>query len=93
MKAAFDEGVPAPEPLWVGDETVGAGESFFVRRVDGETLPRRLLREDEYAPARAALPAQLGALLAQIHAISVEKHGLDGAARAATGHLARAARG
>jgi aminoglycoside phosphotransferase (APT) family kinase protein len=76
MKAAFDEGVPAPEPLWVGDETVGAGESFFVRRVDGETLPRRLLREDEYAPAREALPEQLGGLLAQIHAIPVEKHGL-----------------
>ena len=76
MKAAFDEGVPAPEPLWVGDELIGAGESFFVRRVDGETLPRRLLREDMYAQARAALPEQLGGLLAQIHAIPVEKHGL-----------------
>ena len=77
MKAAFDEAVPAPEPLWIGDEAIGTGESFFVRRVDGETLPRRLLREDVYAPARAALPEQLGRLLAQIHAIPVEKHGLD----------------
>ena len=76
MKAAFDEGVPAPEPLWVGDELIGAGESFFVRRVDGETLPRRLLREDVYAQAREALPEQLGRLLARIHAIPVEKHGL-----------------
>ena len=76
MRAAFDEGVPAPEPMWVGDELVGAGESFFVRRVDGETLPRRLLREEMYAQARAALPEQLGRLLAQIHAIPVEKHGL-----------------
>ena len=76
MKAAFDEGVAAPEPLWIGDELIGSGESFFVRRVDGETLPRRLLREDAYADARAALPAQLGILLAQIHAIPVEKHGL-----------------
>ena len=76
MKAAFDEGVPAPEPLWVGDELIGEGESFFVRRVDGETLPRRLLREEMYAQAREALPEQLGRLLAQIHAIPVEKHGL-----------------
>jgi aminoglycoside phosphotransferase (APT) family kinase protein len=76
MKAAFDEGVPAPETLWIGDETIGAGESFFVRRVDGETLPRRLLREDVYATAREALPEQLGRVLAQIHAIPVEKHGL-----------------
>jgi aminoglycoside phosphotransferase (APT) family kinase protein len=76
MKAAFDEGVPAPEPLWMGDEMVGAGESFFVRRVEGETLPRRLLREDVYAPARDALGEQLGRVLAQIHAIPVEKRGL-----------------
>jgi aminoglycoside phosphotransferase (APT) family kinase protein len=76
MRAAFDEGVPAPEPLWVGDELIGAGESFFVRRVDGETLPRRLLREETYVEARAALPEQLGRLLAQIHAIPVAKHGL-----------------
>ncbi len=78
MKAAFDEGVAAPEPLWVGDETVGKGESFFVRRVDGETLPRRLLREDAYADARRALPVQLGALLADIHRIKPERHGVVG---------------
>ncbi len=76
MKAAFDEGVAAPEPLWIGDDFIGVGESFFVRRVEGETLPRRLLREDAYAGARAALPEQLGRLLAQIHAIPLEKHGL-----------------
>ena len=76
MKAAFYEGVAAPEPMWVGDESIGDGESFFVRRVDGETLPRRLLREEMYAGAREALPAQLGALLAQIHRIPYEKHGL-----------------
>ncbi len=78
MKAAFDEGVAAPEPMWVGDESIGKGESFFVRRVDGETLPRRLLREEAYAEARRALPAQLGDLLAQIHRIDPAKHGLEG---------------
>lgn len=78
MKAAFDEGVPAPEPLWVGDASIGKGESFFVRRVDGETLPRRLLREDEYAEARRLLPSQLGRALAAIHSIDPSKHGLEG---------------
>jgi aminoglycoside phosphotransferase (APT) family kinase protein len=78
MKAAFDEGVPAPEPLWIGDATVGKGESFFVRRIDGETLPRRLLREDAYVEARRALPAQLGAVLARIHRIDPAKHGVGG---------------
>jgi aminoglycoside phosphotransferase (APT) family kinase protein len=78
MKAAFDDGVAAPEPLWLGDETVGKGESFFVRRVDGETLPRRLLREDDYAEARRSLPPQLGALLAQIHRLDPARHGVTG---------------
>lgn len=77
MKAAFDEGVPAPEPLVMGDDSLG-GEFFLVRRVDGETLPRRLLREDAYAGARAALPSQLGRTLAKIHAIPLDEHGLDG---------------
>jgi aminoglycoside phosphotransferase (APT) family kinase protein len=77
MKAAFDEGVPAPEPIFMGDDSLG-GEFFLVRRVDGETLPRRLLREDDYAAARAALPAQLGRTLAAIHAIPLEKHDLAG---------------
>jgi aminoglycoside phosphotransferase (APT) family kinase protein len=77
MKAAFDEGVPAPEPLWMGDETIGKGESFFVRRIDGETLPRRLLRDDVYADARRLLPAQLGKALAGIHRIDPGKHGLE----------------
>jgi aminoglycoside phosphotransferase (APT) family kinase protein len=76
IKAAFDEGVPAPEPMFLGDDSLG-GEFFLVRRIDGETLPRRLLREDVYAEAREKLPAQLGRALAQIHAIPVEKHGLD----------------
>ncbi|HYM14721.1 MAG TPA: phosphotransferase family protein [Dehalococcoidia bacterium] len=76
MKAAFDEGVPAPEPLFMGDGSLG-GEFFLLRRVDGETLPRRLLREDAYATARAALPAQLGRTLAGIHAIRLEDHHLD----------------
>ncbi len=85
MKAAFDEGVPAPEPMWIGDESVGVGESFFVRRVDGETLPRRLLREDTYAEARRALPVQLGALLAQIHRIDPARHGIIGLPAPANG--------
>jgi len=77
MRAAFDAGVPAPEPMWIGDETIGKGESFFVRRLDGETLPRRLLREDIYADARQLLPSQLGAALARIHAIEPGARGIS----------------
>lgn len=77
MGAACAAGVPAPEPLWSGDETLGGGESFFVRRIEGETLPRRLLRDERYAHARSALPAQLAVALARIHAVDIGAHGLD----------------
>lgn len=75
LEAAYTAGVPAPAPIFFGDDSLG-GEFFLVRRIDGETLPRRLLRDDVYADARRALPAQLGRMLAQIHAIDVIAHGL-----------------
>ncbi|MBI5284659.1 MAG: phosphotransferase family protein, partial [Chloroflexi bacterium] len=76
IAAAHDAGVPAPLPMFLGDDSLG-GEFFMVRRVDGETLPRRLLREDVYAEARGVQPPQLGRALAQIHAIDVEEYKLD----------------
>ena len=76
MAAAYEAGVPAPAPMFLGDDSLG-GAFFIVRRVDGETLPRRLLREDVYADAREKLPAQLGAALAKIHAIDVGGHEFD----------------
>jgi aminoglycoside phosphotransferase (APT) family kinase protein len=76
LRAAHDAGVPSPEPLFMGDASLG-GEFFIVRRVDGETLPKRLLRDDAYAAARDALPAQLAAILARIHAIPLYAPGLD----------------
>jgi aminoglycoside phosphotransferase (APT) family kinase protein len=71
MRAAFDAGALAPEPLWMGDGSLG-GEFYIVRRTEGETLPRRLLRDEQWAEARAALTPQLGAVLARIHAIPPE---------------------
>ncbi len=84
LRAAHDAGVPAPEPLFLGDDSLG-GEFFIVRRLDGETLPKRLMRDDAYAEARAALPAQLGRVLAQIHAIAVENEAFAGLPAPASG--------
>jgi len=72
MRAAHDAGAMAPEPLFMGDGSLG-GEFYIVRRVDGETLPRRLLRDDALAAARAAMPAQLATAAARIHAIPLER--------------------
>lgn len=69
LRAAHGAGVLAPEPLWLSDGEIGEGQALFVRRIEGETLPRRLLRDDAYAPARAALPEQLAEIAARIHAV------------------------
>ncbi len=69
MRAAFDAGVHAPEPLY--EATDADGLPFFVMEfLEGETLAPRLLRRDEYAQARGLMARQLGEFLAPIHAVA-----------------------
>ncbi|MET8054210.1 phosphotransferase family protein [Streptosporangium sp. NPDC005286] len=61
MRAAEAAGVPVPRVL-------AAGESYILMsRVDGETIPRRILRDDAFMDARPLLAAQCGEILAAIH--------------------------
>ncbi len=72
------EGVPVPRVYWLADEADTLGARFFVmERIDGETLARRLLRDPEYARARQVMTAQLGGILARIHAVDRHRHRLD----------------
>jgi hypothetical protein len=50
-----------------------------VERLDGETIPRKLLRDPEWAAARSVLTAQCGGALAAIH--SVDPDSVDGLPR------------
>lgn len=76
LQVAHESGVPTPEPFLLGDASLG-GEFFLVQRLDGETLPKRLMRDEQYAQARRALPAQLGRALAQIHTMPIDAPGFD----------------
>lgn len=78
LRAAYRDGVPVPEVLWVCTDPAVLGAAFFImERVEGETLARRLLRDGEYQRAREVMPAQLAEILARIHRIDPEKHRLD----------------
>jgi aminoglycoside phosphotransferase (APT) family kinase protein len=67
-----------PEVLWLSEDRAVLGAPFFImERIEGETLARRLLRDDAYAEARKAMPAQLASILARIHRIDFRKHKLD----------------
>src|SRR5262249_56914663 len=68
MTAARTAGVPVPEVYDHGDEALGRGRPYLLtERLDGETIPRRLLRDEAYAAARPRLAHRLGEVLARIH--------------------------
>ena len=72
LAAAARAGVTVPAVHACGTSAEGLGGDFFVMdRVPGEALARRLLRDERYATARAALPAQLGRELARTHSIDL----------------------
>ena len=77
QQAAHAEGVPVPRPYWLASDATELGApSYLMERVEGETLARRLLRDDTYAQARTLMTAQLGEILARIHRIDVDRYGL-----------------
>ena len=82
LREAAAAGVPVPRVRWCEDAPAVLGAPFFVMDyVEGETLARRLLRDAEYAPARAALPEQLATALARVHAIDLDAPALGFLAR------------
>jgi aminoglycoside phosphotransferase (APT) family kinase protein len=73
LEAADAAGVRVPVVRWLGDAEDGLGARFIVMdRVRGDAIARRLLRDDAYARARAALPGDLARELARIHGIDLE---------------------
>ena len=70
LDAADRAGVPVPTLRGQGDGSDGVGSQYLLMdHVEGETIPRRLLRDPGFAAARAGLAAELGRVLARIHAI------------------------
>jgi aminoglycoside phosphotransferase (APT) family kinase protein len=73
LQAAHAGGVAVPRVWFLLEPTDTLGSGFVMQRVDGETIPRRILRDDAYAPARPRLAAQCGEQAARIHALDPER--------------------
>lgn len=73
MAAAAAAGVPVARTRHVLEPDDGLGEGFIMSFIEGETLGGRIARGEAFAAARAVLPAQCGAALAQIHSIDPER--------------------
>ena len=69
MQQACEAGIPSPRVRYVlrGEDSLGSG--FIMDRVEGETIPRKILRDAEFANARNMLASQLGTVIAGIHAL------------------------
>lgn len=62
VRNARQAGVPTAEPYFM----LGAG--YVMQRLTGETLPRKILRDERFAQTRAKLTDQCASALARIHA-------------------------
>ena len=70
LRAAAAAGVPVAEVVASGAGDTPLGSGYLIARfVPGETIARRILRDDTYAVARDALAGQCGRALAAVHAI------------------------
>ena len=74
LSLAHEAGLPVPELLSAsgvaapgGAHLGGAG--MVMRRVDGETIARKILRDEQYQAARRRLVPQLGQFAAGLHAL------------------------
>jgi aminoglycoside phosphotransferase (APT) family kinase protein len=61
-------GVAVPRAVLLLEPADGLGNGFVMERIEGETIPRRILRDPEFAAARPLLAAQCGTVAAAIHA-------------------------
>jgi aminoglycoside phosphotransferase (APT) family kinase protein len=72
LRAAHEAGVKVPRPYgYIAD--LGGREAFVMERLEGETIGRRIVRRDELAAARRALPVQMAEELAKIHAVPLTR--------------------
>ena len=77
LAAVAAHGAPVPEVVALAGVENPLGRSLVItRRIEGETIARRLLRDDRWSTARDRFVDHCAAALAQIHAIPVDEPGV-----------------
>jgi aminoglycoside phosphotransferase (APT) family kinase protein len=73
MQLAHDAGLPSPKVMHVLRPQDELGIGFIMQRIEGETIARKILRDEQFAKARPLLARQLGEAVAGIHALEKAK--------------------
>lgn len=71
IRAAGAAGVPVPNVVVDDDGEALGGPCMVMDRLEGETIARKILRDDEWAAARKVLVGQAAAAMATIHQLPV----------------------
>lgn len=66
------QGIPVPDILFCLDQDDGLGDGYVMSCIHGETIPRKILRDDRYAAARENMPEQCAHILANIHSTNID---------------------
>ncbi|MBI3737072.1 phosphotransferase family protein [Candidatus Sumerlaeota bacterium] len=73
LRIVAGTGAPVPEVIRVLMPEDGLGPGFIMKRIEGETIAPKILRDEAFAKIRPGLARQCGQILAQIHATPVEQ--------------------
>ncbi len=72
QKVVKKNGAPVPAIIIEFSEGEEIGEGYVMEAIPGETIPRKILRDEKFATAREKLPFEIGKSLAKIHQTQLE---------------------
>ena len=72
LQAAAAGGVAVPIVRFIIEDEDDLGAGFVMSRVDGETIPRKILRDEQFGTARSLLTDQCARAAAAIHSLPIE---------------------
>jgi aminoglycoside phosphotransferase (APT) family kinase protein len=73
IAGAREAGVAVPQVIDFASDDEALGAPYLIaEHIDGETIPRKILRDARYAEARKGMAFELGRTLARIHTIPLD---------------------
>ena len=72
QKVVKKNGAPVPAIIFEFSEGEEIGEGYVMEAIPGETIPRKILRDEKFSTAREKLPFEIGKSLAKIHQTQLE---------------------
>jgi aminoglycoside phosphotransferase (APT) family kinase protein len=73
IRALAGSGAPVATVVHTLAPKDGLGDGFLMTRIEGETIPRKILRDEEFAAIRPHLATQFGAILGAISKVDTAR--------------------